>query len=341
MAKSGHKREFYFPFLDGLRGFAFLLVFVSHVSIEFDFFFRGVGKIGVWMFFILSAFLLTYTIIAQKNDNIKNWKFWGNFTIRRVLRIYPLYVVVMLTYLAFDRFTEEMVIDHLLLQIGVLHFWAIPVEVLMYLLIPLFGIVYFLLRRNLLITTILTLIFIIGHQAIYPSTQIEENSVNFLEYISLFLLGSYLAYFYFFTKETRISKNLARVLYLAPFGLLALLVLSFRKVLELLGLELDPTYTTDFSLLYGLGTAILIYILLKTDKHPVKTIFQNKFLRLMGAISYPAYLFHYIVIHEWRENNIGQDPYLQSIVMFVLTILISVAIHYTVEKQILKVRLNY
>ena len=51
--------------LDGLRGFAVLLVLLSHMSLVginlvpgLDF--AGIGKAGVYLFFVLSAFLLTW-----------------------------------------------------------------------------------------------------------------------------------------------------------------------------------------------------------------------------------------------------------------------------------------
>lgn len=56
--------------LDGLRGFAALLVVMSHTSNEgmhlipfLDF--RGTGKSGVFLFFLLSSFLLSIPLLAK------------------------------------------------------------------------------------------------------------------------------------------------------------------------------------------------------------------------------------------------------------------------------------
>ncbi len=101
------KPKIYFPHLDGLRFFCFLLVFFFHSfyseqpHIYNSFLFRFLkerlfhnGNLGVNAFFVLSGFLITYLLIKEKE-----WK--GkidipNFWIRRILRIWPLYIVCVL-----------------------------------------------------------------------------------------------------------------------------------------------------------------------------------------------------------------------------------------------------
>ncbi len=96
-----HKRV-YFDYLDSLRFFAFFVVFVAHAAILFpisaDWFYalyRSVisnGSYGVNFFFILSGFLISYLLLAEKKEtgdvSIKT------FYLKRVLRIWPLYYVV-------------------------------------------------------------------------------------------------------------------------------------------------------------------------------------------------------------------------------------------------------
>lgn len=96
------KKKIFFPNLDGLRFFSFLLVFFSHAfATKYDsirnetwyqiFKFRlfQEGDMGVSFFFVLSGFLITFLLIKEKeytgNIDVKN------FYIRRALRIWPLY----------------------------------------------------------------------------------------------------------------------------------------------------------------------------------------------------------------------------------------------------------
>ena len=96
------KEKIFFPNLDGLRFFSFLVVFFSHIIFtknghikeeSWFKFFKGrifyEGDLGVSFFFVLSGFLITYLLIKEK-------QFTGNvhissFYIRRALRIWPLY----------------------------------------------------------------------------------------------------------------------------------------------------------------------------------------------------------------------------------------------------------
>lgn len=100
---SGSSKVF-FPNLEGLRFFAFFVVFINHATgslgynnhsekyafIRSHFFYNG--DLGVSFFFVLSGFLITYLLLKEKElsgkINIKN------FYLRRILRIWPLYFLI-------------------------------------------------------------------------------------------------------------------------------------------------------------------------------------------------------------------------------------------------------
>jgi peptidoglycan/LPS O-acetylase OafA/YrhL len=95
----------FFPNLDGLRSVAFLLVFFRHGffqafnylpvhSIWTDKIISLIcnGEDGVSIFFVLSGFLITYLLLAEQKKYGKIHTV--NFYIRRCLRIWPLYYVV-------------------------------------------------------------------------------------------------------------------------------------------------------------------------------------------------------------------------------------------------------
>lgn len=93
----------YWPQLDGLRSLAFLLVFISHLTplkspnagllpdslVNCINVAMSWGWIGVELFFVLSAFLIT-TLLLQERKKYGKIAF-QDFLIRRVLRIWPLY----------------------------------------------------------------------------------------------------------------------------------------------------------------------------------------------------------------------------------------------------------
>jgi peptidoglycan/LPS O-acetylase OafA/YrhL len=94
----------YFPNLNGLRFIAALLVIIHHIEqlkyiyeMPNDFsssFVQIIGELGVILFFVLSGFLITYLLLEEEKRTegiaVKN------FYVRRILRIWPLYFLIVI-----------------------------------------------------------------------------------------------------------------------------------------------------------------------------------------------------------------------------------------------------
>lgn len=83
------------PQLDGLRGVAILIVLLGHIVV-FSFGFAkfkygAIPPIGVDLFFVLSGFLITSILLNAKGKP----DFYKNFYARRSLRIWPLYILLL------------------------------------------------------------------------------------------------------------------------------------------------------------------------------------------------------------------------------------------------------
>jgi peptidoglycan/LPS O-acetylase OafA/YrhL len=103
---SNSNTNVYFPSLNGLRFIAAFMVFLLHFAKQnwgenFDynpednFIYKSVlGDVGVTLFFVLSGFLITYLLLTEQartsTINI------GKFYLRRILRIWPLYFLMIL-----------------------------------------------------------------------------------------------------------------------------------------------------------------------------------------------------------------------------------------------------
>jgi peptidoglycan/LPS O-acetylase OafA/YrhL len=111
--------KIFFPNLEGLRFFAFFVVFVHHATgclgyynhsekfIFLRYHFLMNGDLGVSFFFVLSGFLITYLLLKEKE--ISGRIAIKNFYLRRVLRIWPLYfLVVGLCLLGFPLFEHHL-----------------------------------------------------------------------------------------------------------------------------------------------------------------------------------------------------------------------------------------
>jgi peptidoglycan/LPS O-acetylase OafA/YrhL len=84
------------PELDGLRGIAILLVLIYHCHTKLHSLepIAEWGWIGVNLFFVLSGFLIT-GILA---DSRRSPRFFRNFYARRALRIWPVYILLLVVY---------------------------------------------------------------------------------------------------------------------------------------------------------------------------------------------------------------------------------------------------
>jgi len=155
------KDRFYLPELDGLRYFAFMAVFLSHIAtfsngnklaqpavIELCNMF---GRFGVDLFFALSAYLLTSLMLAERE---RSGAFQVRaFYMRRLLRIWPLYftwlAVLILTRHLWSDYSWSFFVPFLLFggnfaaslgtvtSLVILPLWSISVEEQFYIVWPL------------------------------------------------------------------------------------------------------------------------------------------------------------------------------------------------------------
>ena len=104
------EQKIYFENLNSIRFIAASLVIVHHIE-QFKSFFgiqnyfkdvriEMIGKLGVVLFFVLSGFLISYLLFKEKEytKTISIRKFY----IRRILRIWPLYfLIIILSFFVF------------------------------------------------------------------------------------------------------------------------------------------------------------------------------------------------------------------------------------------------
>ena len=157
------------PQLDTLRFFAILGVMVSHnwVPDSPPWIFAGVdwGSLGVRLFFVLSGFLITGILIRGRELGERHperrFVFMRQFYVRRFLRIFPIYYLVVMAAVVVDfeasrqiwpwlfTYTSNIYSWHTLSWPGHLgHLWTLAVEEQFYLFWPV--LMLFLPRRWLL-----------------------------------------------------------------------------------------------------------------------------------------------------------------------------------------------
>ena len=190
--------------LDGLRGLAVLMVVFGHGANH------GLGpfgpdsmmirgKLGVYLFFVLSAYLLDRQIIKMFQQGRAQWDYWRYYFSRRVLRIFPLFFLALVVFRVTNAAGLKVVIhswgqlwEHLALQRGDHIFWSIPVEFKYYLISPI--LLYFfhrVLRWNLWAMGITFAALFVG---VYQySVRWQPDGTSTLLYLNIFLMGTLVA----------------------------------------------------------------------------------------------------------------------------------------------------
>ena len=91
---AGNNAAWHIPSLDGIRALSFLMVFVAHAGLDAV----VPGGFGVTVFFFLSGYLIT-TLLRVEYDQFGTVSL-KNFYLRRILRIWPAFYLVLLLAVA-------------------------------------------------------------------------------------------------------------------------------------------------------------------------------------------------------------------------------------------------
>lgn len=344
-----------FDALDGLRGLAVLLVLISHLSLvrmlafgEFDF--GGIGKYGVYLFFVLSAFLLTLPLLRMEPARFASPKTWLRYASRRVLRIYPLYIVVLLANLQwnatpyFIRFTGTDVREHLTLGAGKAIYWAIPAEFTYYLLLPFVAVAMAFAFRRLPspVAPVAALVVTFAVYMLWPDTTYRKNGFHMGGYLPAFLMGSFGAFLHHWLSGAtwresrparRVFEGLAALLLFAPVVMMPDLWSWFT------GRAVSVHHFHTRVLLFGLIWALLIVAVLN-GTGVLRRAFAFKPLRFVGLISFSIYLWH-IPILKYVAYNVRAAPMTQAAVVTVATIVLSTVSYLLIERPCLRLPLYW
>ncbi len=318
--------------IDGLRAVAVLGVVAFHA---FPGRLSG-GFIGVDIFFVISGFLITTIIV----DNLEQDTFsLRTFYARRIRRIFPALIVTMfgvmilgwslmiseeLKKLSRDVFSGAFFLTNFTLQSDagyfhdssetnpLLHLWSLAIEEQFYLVWPLFLILAWKRKLNLLTTTLL--LILLSFYLNVSSTD-TERVTNFYSPQSRFwelLVGSLLAMHLkstsFLTFKLRIDFWLKKVFYRTHFksdgNVVDDLTSFFGATLLTIGflvLDKSDRYPGFLALIPVFGSALIIYS--GKDSFINRRILSLRIFVWFGLISYPLYLLHWpLISYAWIVN---------------------------------------
>jgi len=311
----------YFPNLNGLRFIAAFMVIIHHLEQLLNIYgyhnywdnrvIAILGILGVKLFFVLSGFLLTYLLLAEERENKKiSIK---NFYIRRILRIWPLYyIVITLSFFLLNRielFNIPYFTDHLnenlwsyftlflflipnvaLYNKGAIvpyatQSWSVGVEEQFYLLWPI--LIRFFKNKLLLLLGVIISIGLLKHFGFdFIKKYIYWN--NFLDEVEIFIRH--------FSIDSMAVGGLFALILFEKYTLLKYLLINIVLFLSIgltiffISFSIKVPFVDAYAILFA-----LIILNLAANK-TVKNLMENVILKYLGKISYGLYMYHVVVI---------------------------------------------
>jgi peptidoglycan/LPS O-acetylase OafA/YrhL len=313
---SAADRKSFIPALDGLRGLAVLLVLWTHVPVgsfgaSHDVL-KGLvrpGYLGVDLFFVLSGFLITRILVADRDAHAPLRWFW----FRRFLRIFPIYYLLLGVLWFVERGPEWPWCAAYLSNFRFLvapddasslrHTWSLAIEEHFYLVWPL--VVYAFRSRHGTARATLVLLALALATAmaplLFPEHVHPELARRWIHESSTTRATSLLAGALVAQHEVGIRARLARAQWFAPLALLlsASLVLFNRRY----GLPLAPF--VDLVGYAAFSTGVLLCAL----EGPAAAAASWGGMRWVGRISYGLYLYHLPIFHAFGlVQHRGDEP---------------------------------
>ncbi|MCW5618177.1 MAG: acyltransferase [Nitrosomonas sp.] len=283
------------PAIELLRGIAAIMVMLCHYAVliqDTERSWLNFLYTGVDFFFVISGFVFAPVLLSPARENT------AAFAIRRIFRIYPLFLFAIIFYalLPHNTWDSGIMLQHALFlhttvskEVAFYYnpaFWSLPVEVEFYLLI---GLLVFLKIRNtvplLLLLSGLSLLASLWAHHFLPENAHAKLVVihHLISILPEFLLGT-LAYL--------ISKNCGRLAGML-YGIAGLLLLSaLCQGFVTHGNMISGMTYGFFNLLCALGYQWIIIACVSLYRHVQHAASLTLFAGVMGNLSYGVYLFH-------------------------------------------------
>jgi len=367
--------------LDGVR-------FIAVAMVLFDHWMAGriempLGALGVTIFFVLSGFLITRILLSSK-DKLSNepngglGKYLKTFYIRRTLRIFPVYYLVLFVLYAINEppvrktfgwlalYATNLYMAYHSTWMGTVdHLWSLAVEEQFYLFFPL--LLFVVPRSWVPFTAALMIVGAIAMRYVLYRARMPW----FIGYVTMpacldsFGLGAIMAFWWLYQRE-KFKLVFQNTIWLWISIVLFATVVIGTKILPAIpdpqgwlghhNIMSDVWERLAGSLIgfFLIGRAVLGF------GGPMKWVLENPVSQYMGKISYGIYLYHNFVfnvyhtqpthftLRSWRRITdilpfLNSSYFFQFSYFLALTLLLATLSWYLIEKPIndLKDRFSY
>ena len=321
----------YFPNLNGLRFIAALMVIIHHIE-QFKSIYglpnnfssttiQIFGELGVILFFVLSGFLITYLLLEEESQT--GTILIRNFYVRRVLRIWPLYfLIVIVALLVLPNIPIFVLPGYDRAEI----YSDLPGKIFLYLFFlpnlvsPLFGVVpyasltwsigteeQFYLTWPVLLKHIkkyrLLLMFLIVFGYLFFARALYSSRTDFLPFkyeisalwstfnIDCMAIGGFFAML-LHTRSQLLKSFQNKYLFYLALVLASVMIYQgiYFPILTFHGVKFEYLFKEFYALWFG------IIILNFASNKEILISLESRIIRYLGKISYGLYMYHPICI---------------------------------------------
>lgn len=355
-------KESRFDFLDGYRGSLAFTVLVIHSRIHenceiVNIFYGFSQSYAIAGFFMLSAFLLTYRLLAEfskTSDPFQFLLYTVKFFIRRFFRVYLYYILFYMVaknspdwWFGYPRwsFSKSLKDIALLGNAGASHLWTIPAELKYYLFIPVFCLFTRLLKRFQPIFLILCVSWSAWDQVYNffdlktDDTAGQTPNTHFLKsHFAVFFLGSQVALAYHIVERNQSIMRFIKLKWVQ-------IILDYGSLfIALTGLKLNiyvwyNSYT--FKSRATIFWSISLFLTLLSRPNMISKFFSsNQFLKNFGRYSYSFYLIHGGIGNFFRYSCLYKYQFEFILICIVADYYASMLLFNLIENNLIKLA-NY
>jgi len=350
--------------LDSLRAIAVICVLISH-WITVDIFINriAIGPIGVDIFFVLSGFLISKILFDARNEIeiLKTAKTAAikNFYIRRTLRIFPIYYLLLAVIYIFADSTGTHIRDNFIYFFtytsnyyfyftkgfdGMLsHLWSLAVEEQFYLIWP--WVIFYANKKYFLPIIVGCTLIGIGSQCLLYGVQ--NKDVLTFTCFDAFGFGASLAWV-----MTYAPQKLNQFYKILSYGAVVFLGIFYLHMTNPAFHDLPVRTLASFLALF-----VITYVVVKDQNNTLKFkfIFNNKLLLFLGKLSYGIYLYHMfcyeilnlkfidVYLNPLLPDSLNVDHRIALVFTenFLLTVLVSWLSYRYIEKPFLSLKKRF
>ncbi|CAF0896494.1 unnamed protein product [Brachionus calyciflorus] len=341
----------HFDYLDGYRGFLALIVTCAHTNHysaknEIINFFHTISQsVGVYGFFVLSSFLLTYRLLnelqVKQNDKIR---IILKYFVRRFFRVYFIFFL----YCTSVKFGPRVLGGHInyheylhysswwslitLNSDGSSHLWTIAPEIKYYFIIPLFCLVVNLFGRFRIIVVFISFLWVNLDERMNffniesGDLDLKKRHVLLTRY-AVFFYGSISAVCLNIIEKSQFLKSKTSQIFL-NYASLILAIIGFRYK--------NQNLISEFYTCGKIWSTMILLMASSDDQSYLKKFFRNSFLINCGKFSFGMYLLHPIFIQLSQDLFEYEMQIDFTILVVVQSCLASILFYNFVEKKCLK-----